>query len=201
MASNLPSPKPNWKPPLYTIAGLIGTVLTGALGNKLAGVEWKGLGPFLKHLPGQIWTCITWPIPIPLILLGSLLLLLWWFGRQSIRFGAQISAKAAREREMVQLSFTTTDGFQWRFHAVRGSPSPKISDLQQHCLTCGTPIVTFEPPGGPNSWMGDGSARVVRCPQGHLEIDTTYKQLELVKMNAKALAVVSAEEYFREQDA
>lgn len=201
MASKVVPPKPNWKPPLYTLAGLIGTVLTGALGNKLAGIEWKGLWPFLKHLPGQIWTCITWPIPIPLILLGGLLLLLWRFGRQTFRLGAEMSAKAAKEREVVHLSFNTTDGFQWRFHAVRGSPSPKISDLQQHCQTCGTPIIIFEPPGGPNSWMGDGSARVVRCPQGHIEIDTSYRRLEQVNMTARALAVVTAEEYFREQGA
>jgi len=201
MASKVLPPKPNWKPTLYTIAGLLGTVVTGALANKLAGVEWKGLWPFLKHLPGQIWTCITWPISVPLILLGGLLLLLWRFVRQTFRLGAELSAKAAKEREVVQLSFTTTDGFQWRFHAVRGSPSPKISDLQQHCQTCGTPIIIFEPPGGPNSWMGDGSARVVRCPQGHIEIDTSYRQLEQVNMTARALAVVTAEEYFREQGA
>ena len=112
MARKEPLAKANWKTPVYTIGGLVAAVITGALANKLAGVEWKGIGPLLKHFPRQFWAFIAWPIPIPLTLLLLLLALVWWFWRQTLRLGAEISTKFARERDFAALQNQATSALQ-----------------------------------------------------------------------------------------
>jgi len=197
--------KLNWRTPLYSLAGLIGAVLTGALGNKLAGIEWKGLWPFLAHFPAQILTLLLWPVRVSLVILIGLFGGLFWFWRQTLRESREIlrrdaeeTERVARENELVPLWFSTGDGILWRFNAKRGSPSPKISDLQHYCKECQAPLITYQPNDTLSllqAQMGDWP-RIIECPSGHLEIKTSYNQMQQVEMKAHSIATKTAQEFF-----
>ena len=180
---------------------LVAPVISGALGSKLAGVPWTGFGPFLKALPSLAWSGLVWPVPVPWIILLGLLYMAWRSWRRRVKVEQLLEAKVKREQEELSFTFRTGDGLEWRFLASRGSPSPTIRALRPHCEKCGTPVIIYQPPGGPHSWMGTGSERDIYCPQGHMKIETSYSEIQRMEMAAQALAEVTAGDYFREQDA